>query len=140
MYLCYSCMSFKIVYCNFKTSGFWKLGVNIDTNENPISRDFCFIVYSVVIQCTMDWPGRWSHVQKLLERTGPLAHPEFEPSTEVDVFRIRPIVCQLYSLSDRQLSSPNRYSNSLTVLQLDNPTVLQSDSLITHSDIVLHCG
>ncbi|XP_061186301.1 NEDD8-activating enzyme E1 catalytic subunit-like [Saccostrea echinata] len=30
----------------------------------------------------MDWPGRWSHIQKMLERTGPFAHPDFEPSTE----------------------------------------------------------
>ncbi|XP_076447611.1 NEDD8-activating enzyme E1 catalytic subunit-like [Babylonia areolata] len=30
-----------------------------------------------------DWPGRWSHVQRLLERTGPFAHPDFEPSPEI---------------------------------------------------------
>ena len=30
-----------------------------------------------------DWPGRWNHVRKLLERTGPFAHPDFEPSPEV---------------------------------------------------------
>ncbi|XP_060556488.1 NEDD8-activating enzyme E1 catalytic subunit-like [Ruditapes philippinarum] len=29
-----------------------------------------------------DWQGRWCHVQKFLERTGPFAHPDFEPSTE----------------------------------------------------------
>ncbi|CAH1784961.1 unnamed protein product [Owenia fusiformis] len=28
-------------------------------------------------------PGRWDHVKKFLERTGPFAHPEFEPSVEV---------------------------------------------------------
>ena len=30
-----------------------------------------------------DIPGRWSHVSKLLERAGPLAHPEFQPNPEV---------------------------------------------------------
>ncbi|XP_053377136.1 NEDD8-activating enzyme E1 catalytic subunit-like [Mercenaria mercenaria] len=29
-----------------------------------------------------DWQGRWCHVQKFLERTGPFAHPDFEPSSE----------------------------------------------------------
>lgn len=27
-----------------------------------------------------DWPGRWNHVRKLLERRGPFTHPSFEPS------------------------------------------------------------
>lgn len=31
----------------------------------------------------VDWPGRWNHVRKLLERTGPLAHPDFEPSPQI---------------------------------------------------------
>lgn len=30
-----------------------------------------------------DWSGRWTHIRKLLERTGPFATPEFEPSTEL---------------------------------------------------------
>ncbi|XP_014668743.1 PREDICTED: LOW QUALITY PROTEIN: NEDD8-activating enzyme E1 catalytic subunit-like [Priapulus caudatus] len=30
-----------------------------------------------------DWPGRWNHVSKLLERTGPLAHPDFVPGEEI---------------------------------------------------------
>lgn len=30
-----------------------------------------------------NWPGRWNHVKKFLERTGPFAHPDFEPSPEV---------------------------------------------------------
>ncbi|XP_067684861.1 NEDD8-activating enzyme E1 catalytic subunit-like [Haliotis asinina] len=29
-----------------------------------------------------DWPGRWNHVKKFLERGGPFAHPDFEPSSE----------------------------------------------------------
>ncbi|XP_058620055.1 NEDD8-activating enzyme E1 catalytic subunit-like isoform X1 [Onychostoma macrolepis] len=29
-----------------------------------------------------DWDGRWSHVRKFLERTGPFTHPDFEPSEE----------------------------------------------------------
>lgn len=35
---------------------------------------------------SVDWSGRWSHVQKFLERTGPFAHPDFEPSTEAVSF------------------------------------------------------
>ncbi|XP_055883046.1 NEDD8-activating enzyme E1 catalytic subunit-like [Biomphalaria glabrata] len=30
-----------------------------------------------------EWPGRWDHIQKILLRTGPFAHPSFEPSPEV---------------------------------------------------------
>jgi hypothetical protein len=30
-----------------------------------------------------DWSGRWNHVRKFVERGGPFAHPDFEPSTEV---------------------------------------------------------
>ena len=30
-------------------------------------------------------PDRWNHVSKLLERPGPLAHPEFEPNPEVSL-------------------------------------------------------
>lgn len=26
------------------------------------------------------WSGRWSHLRKVLERGGPLAHPDFEAS------------------------------------------------------------
>ncbi|XP_048874295.1 NEDD8-activating enzyme E1 catalytic subunit isoform X3 [Brienomyrus brachyistius] len=29
-----------------------------------------------------DWDGRWNHVRKFLERSGPFTHPDFEPSTE----------------------------------------------------------
>ncbi|CAD5122999.1 DgyrCDS11389 [Dimorphilus gyrociliatus] len=28
------------------------------------------------------WPDRWNHIRKMLERGGPLAHPEFEASTK----------------------------------------------------------
>uniref|UniRef100_A0A8C5XV59 NEDD8-activating enzyme E1 catalytic subunit n=1 Tax=Microcebus murinus TaxID=30608 RepID=A0A8C5XV59_MICMU len=31
---------------------------------------------------TGDWEGRWDHVKKFLERSGPFTHPDFEPSTE----------------------------------------------------------
>ncbi|CAG5120245.1 unnamed protein product, partial [Candidula unifasciata] len=34
----------------------------------------------------VEWPGRWDHVKKILERTGPFAHPDFEPSPETLVF------------------------------------------------------
>ena len=29
---------------------------------------------------TLDWNQRWSDIQKLLERSGPFTHPDFEPS------------------------------------------------------------
>ncbi|MBN3296614.1 UBA3 enzyme, partial [Amia calva] len=29
-----------------------------------------------------DWEGRWNHVRKFLERSGPFTHPDFEPSAE----------------------------------------------------------
>lgn len=32
-----------------------------------------------------NWPGRWNHLQKLLVRGGPLAHPDFEPGPEVNI-------------------------------------------------------
>ena len=31
---------------------------------------------------TGDWEGRWNHVKKFLERSGPFTHPDFELSTE----------------------------------------------------------
>ncbi|XP_004581662.1 NEDD8-activating enzyme E1 catalytic subunit isoform X2 [Ochotona princeps] len=31
---------------------------------------------------TGDWEGRWNHVKKFLERSGPFTHPDFEPNTE----------------------------------------------------------
>uniref|UniRef100_A0A8C4HXY3 NEDD8-activating enzyme E1C n=1 Tax=Dicentrarchus labrax TaxID=13489 RepID=A0A8C4HXY3_DICLA len=31
---------------------------------------------------TCEWEGRWNHVKKFLERSGPFTHPDFEPSTE----------------------------------------------------------
>ena len=30
-----------------------------------------------------DWPGRWNHVRKLLERGGPFTHESFEPSPQI---------------------------------------------------------
>ena len=29
-----------------------------------------------------NWNGRWSHLRKVLERGGPLAHPDFTASNE----------------------------------------------------------
>ncbi|KAH9505080.1 hypothetical protein Btru_059465 [Bulinus truncatus] len=34
----------------------------------------------------VEWPGRWDHIQKILLRTGPFAHPDFEPSVETLTF------------------------------------------------------
>ncbi|XP_057278887.1 NEDD8-activating enzyme E1 catalytic subunit isoform X4 [Pezoporus wallicus] len=31
---------------------------------------------------TGDWEGRWNHVRKFLERSGPFTHPDFEPGTQ----------------------------------------------------------
>lgn len=30
-----------------------------------------------------EWEGRWNHIKKFLERSGPFTHPDFEASTEV---------------------------------------------------------
>ncbi|KAK3765224.1 hypothetical protein RRG08_051848 [Elysia crispata] len=30
-----------------------------------------------------DWSSRWDHLQKIVERGGPFAHPDFEPSPEI---------------------------------------------------------
>lgn len=30
-----------------------------------------------------DYPSRWLHLQKVLERSGPFAHPDFEPSPDI---------------------------------------------------------
>uniref|UniRef100_A0A8B9LLX3 NEDD8-activating enzyme E1C n=1 Tax=Astyanax mexicanus TaxID=7994 RepID=A0A8B9LLX3_ASTMX len=37
---------------------------------------------AVDVGSTGDWDGRWSHVQKFLERSGPFTHPDFEASEE----------------------------------------------------------
>ncbi|XP_077863477.1 NEDD8-activating enzyme E1 catalytic subunit-like isoform X2 [Saccoglossus kowalevskii] len=34
----------------------------------------------------IEWPGRWNHIRKFLERTGPFAHPDFEPNPEMLTF------------------------------------------------------
>ncbi|XP_076820354.1 NEDD8-activating enzyme E1 catalytic subunit-like [Clavelina lepadiformis] len=31
----------------------------------------------------LNWSGRWNHIQKVLERSGPFAHPDFEPSPDI---------------------------------------------------------
>ena len=31
----------------------------------------------------IDQPGRWNHVRKLLERSGPFSHEKFKPSPEL---------------------------------------------------------
>uniref|UniRef100_A0A8B9RMD8 NEDD8-activating enzyme E1 catalytic subunit n=1 Tax=Astyanax mexicanus TaxID=7994 RepID=A0A8B9RMD8_ASTMX len=40
------------------------------------------IKMAVDVGSTGDWDGRWSHVQKFLERSGPFTHPDFEASEE----------------------------------------------------------
>uniref|UniRef100_A0A452UD32 Uncharacterized protein n=2 Tax=Ursus TaxID=9639 RepID=A0A452UD32_URSMA len=32
---------------------------------------------------TGDWEGRWNHVKKFLERSGPFTHPDFEPNFRI---------------------------------------------------------
>ena len=32
---------------------------------------------------SVDWPHRWGHVNKVLTRSGPFAHPDFEACSEV---------------------------------------------------------
>jgi len=39
----------------------------------------------------VDWPGRWSHISKVLERRGPLTPPSFTPSAEILPFLLENI-------------------------------------------------
>jgi len=39
----------------------------------------------------VDWPGRWSHLKKMLERSGPLTPPSFQPSPELLPFLLEHI-------------------------------------------------
>ncbi|XP_064460974.1 NEDD8-activating enzyme E1 catalytic subunit-like [Ornithodoros turicata] len=34
-------------------------------------------------ESTIDWPQRWNHLEKILNRHGPFAHPDFEPGPSV---------------------------------------------------------
>jgi len=44
-----------------------------------------------------DWPDRWKHIEKLLERSGPFAEADFEPSSEVTLTKntviVYPVLC-----------------------------------------------
>ena len=40
----------------------------------------------MLVENKPDWSGRWSHLQKLLMRSGPLAHQDFEPGSQVKRF------------------------------------------------------
>lgn len=42
----------------------------------------------MVVENKGDWSGRWSHVQRLLLRSGPLAHQDFEPGPQVLEFML----------------------------------------------------
>jgi len=35
------------------------------------------------VEAAADWPGRWSHLSKLLERRGPLTPPSYSPSPDI---------------------------------------------------------
>lgn len=48
-------------------------------------------MHILLVSCSMfvenkgdDWSGRWNHIQKLLMRSGPLAHQDFEPGPQVN--------------------------------------------------------
>ena len=42
-----------------------------------------FFPNQMAIYQTTDWPGRWSHVQKILERKSPLHNPDYDPCPEM---------------------------------------------------------
>ena len=42
--------------------------------------------FRMLVENKPDWSGRWSHLQKLLMRSGPLAHQDFEPGSQVKTF------------------------------------------------------
>lgn len=67
------------------------------TNTNKILQMIrpkctCIVVCRMVVDGgsgrTCEWDGRWNHIKKFLERSGPFTHPDFEPSTEVTISRI----------------------------------------------------
>ena len=47
---------------------------------------------------TDDWSGRWSHIQKLLMRSGPLAHQDFEPGPQVNSTEVNLDPCIIFWL------------------------------------------
>ena len=61
------------------------------SNSVLLRRCCCILHVPVVFRMVVDggnartceWVGRWNHVKKFLERSGPFTHPDFEPSTEV---------------------------------------------------------
>ena len=46
-----------------------------------------YFFFRMLVENKPDWSGRWSHLQKLLMRSGPLAHQDFEPGPQVKIFR-----------------------------------------------------
>uniref|UniRef100_A0A8B9LQZ0 NEDD8-activating enzyme E1 catalytic subunit n=1 Tax=Astyanax mexicanus TaxID=7994 RepID=A0A8B9LQZ0_ASTMX len=62
-----------------------KLNVNIlsiEVSKKKLQVIFFLSRMAVDVGSTGDWDGRWSHVQKFLERSGPFTHPDFEASEE----------------------------------------------------------
>lgn len=53
-------------------------------NDFKLSIWILLLRMAVDVSSSGDWDGRWSHVQKFLERSGPFTHPDFEPSEEVN--------------------------------------------------------
>ena len=43
------------------------------------------------VDSSPDWPGRWTHLSKILERRGPLTPPSFSPSPELLPFLLENI-------------------------------------------------
>jgi ubiquitin-activating enzyme E1 C len=56
---------------------------------------------------TTSWNGRWFHLRKVLERGGPLAHPDFQASNETLDFLLE--TCKV---SENSASNKNKKLNS----------------------------
>lgn len=74
--------AYDLITCHFQRS----FSVNNTLLSNNVSELYCVLCRMAVdVGCgeTGDWEGRWNHVKKFLERSGPFIHPAFEPSNEV---------------------------------------------------------
>lgn len=73
----------------------------------------------------VNWTGRWNHVQKFLERGGPFAHPDFEPSPEALPFLQD--VCQILVIGAGGLGC--ELLKDLALMGFQNISVIDMDTI-----------
>ena len=63
--------------------------------------DFCIISpCTVSVVFTMEWPDRWNHLRKILERNGPFSPESFKPGSEVFI-NINKLLNAYYKLTNK---------------------------------------